>query len=46
MGPADGLACPVCDHAAAVRDFLSLSQPTRPARVLVRLVRPAAPALS
>jgi hypothetical protein len=41
MSPADALACPVCDHAAAVRDFLSLTAPTRPARVEVRIVRPA-----
>lgn len=40
--PGDPLACPVCDHAAAVREFLSLAPPTRPARVQVRLVAPAA----
>jgi hypothetical protein len=28
----------VCDHAAPVRDFLSLGEPTRPARVQVRIV--------
>jgi hypothetical protein len=39
MAPADPLFCPVCDHAGAVRDFLSLEPPTRPARVEVRLVR-------
>ena len=39
VAPADPLACPYCGHAAAVRDFLSLSQPTRPARVVVRVVR-------
>ena len=33
------LACPFCDHSGAVRDFLSLGDPTRPARVTVR-VRP------
>ncbi len=38
MAPADALACPVCLHAAAVRDFLSLAQPNRPARVDVRVV--------
>jgi hypothetical protein len=37
-GPADPLMCPVCDHAAAVRDFLSLAQPPRAPRVNV-LVR-------
>jgi hypothetical protein len=37
-GPADPLTCPYCDHAAAVRDFLSLGSPSRPARVVVRLI--------
>jgi hypothetical protein len=36
--PADALGCPFCDHAATVRDFLSLADPTRPARVAVRVV--------
>jgi hypothetical protein len=36
--PADPLACPFCRHAAAVRDFLSLEAPSRPARVVVRVV--------
>jgi hypothetical protein len=36
--PADPLGCPYCDHTAAVRDFLSLATPTRPARVAVRVV--------
>ena len=35
--PADALACPVCAHAGAVRDFLSFTQPTRPAHVEVRI---------
>jgi hypothetical protein len=39
FSPADFLGCPYCGHAAAVRDFLSLSQPTRPARVVVRVIR-------
>jgi hypothetical protein len=39
VAPADPLGCPYCGHAAAVRDFLSLSRPTRPARVAVRVVR-------
>ena len=34
------LSCPVCAHGAAVRDFLSLDQPTRPARVQVRITSP------
>jgi hypothetical protein len=37
-GPADSLGCPYCDHSAAVRDFLSLEAPSRPARVAVRIV--------
>jgi hypothetical protein len=37
-GPADPLGCPYCDHTAAVRDFLSLEKPARPARVTVRIV--------
>jgi hypothetical protein len=41
MSPADALSCPVCFHAGAVRDFLSLVTPTRPARVDVRVVTPA-----
>ena len=39
MAPADPIACPVCDRTGAVREFLSLSEPSRPARVAVRLVR-------
>jgi hypothetical protein len=38
VAPADPLGCPYCDHGAAVRDFLSLTAPSRPARVEVRLV--------
>jgi hypothetical protein len=37
VAPAAPLACPVCAHGGAVRDFLSLAPPTRPARVQVRL---------
>ena len=36
--PADPLACPFCAHRGAVRDFLSLDAPSRPARVQVRVV--------
>jgi hypothetical protein len=39
ISPTDPLGCPFCGHAAAVRDFLSLSQPTRPARVVVRVIK-------
>jgi hypothetical protein len=38
LTPGDPLGCPVCDHAGAVRDFLSLTAPARPARVVVRVV--------
>ena len=38
-GPAAPLGCPFCDHAAPLRDFLSLGEPTRPARVTVRISR-------
>jgi hypothetical protein len=41
MLPADALGCPYCGHGGAVRDFLSLAAPTRPARVTVRVVLPA-----
>ena len=36
----DRLTCPFCLHSARVRDFLSLAEPTRPARVVVRIVAP------
>jgi hypothetical protein len=39
--PADPLDCPYCGHYGAVRDFLSLAAPTRPAHVEVRVVLPA-----
>jgi hypothetical protein len=38
MAPADPLGCPYCGHAAALRDFLSLAEPTRPTRVRLRVV--------
>jgi hypothetical protein len=41
FAPSDPLACPFCAHAGAVRDFLSLGEPTRPTRVVVRVVRAA-----
>jgi hypothetical protein len=40
-GPAERLRCPYCVHAAPLRDFLTLGEPTRPARVEVRIVLPA-----
>ena len=39
LTPAAPLSCPVCAHAGAVRNFLSLATPTRPARVEVRVVQ-------
>lgn len=38
--PAEPLACPFCGHAGAVREFLSLESPSRPAHVEVRVVQP------
>ena len=45
VSPSDPIACPYCAHAAPTRDFLSLGEPTRPARVVVRVISraPAAP---
>ncbi len=42
VSPADPLGCPFCDHAGSVRDFLSLDAPSRPARVVVRVVHRSA----
>jgi hypothetical protein len=39
MSPVEPIDCPFCDHAAPLREFLSLSAPARPARVDVRIVR-------
>ncbi len=38
LRPADTIACPYCLNAGAVREFLSLTPPSRPARVTVRVV--------
>jgi hypothetical protein len=35
------ITCPFCDHGGALREFLSLTSPTRPARVVVRVAAPA-----
>jgi hypothetical protein len=40
--PADQFDCPFCGHYGALRDFLSLAAPSRPARVEVRVVLPGA----
>ena len=37
VSPADALGCPFCLHWGAVREFLSLAAPARPARVEVRI---------
>ena len=37
MSPSDAITCGYCRHGGAVRDFLSLAEPTRPARVVVRV---------
>jgi hypothetical protein len=36
--PADPIGCPFCGHAGAVRDFLTLGEPSRPAHVEVRVI--------
>jgi hypothetical protein len=38
LAPPDPIDCPFCDHHGAAREFLSLSTPGRPARVIVRIV--------
>jgi len=38
LSPADPLGCPFCGHEGPVRDFLSFAAPTRPTRVVVRVV--------
>lgn len=35
--PADPISCGFCGEGGAVRDFLSLAEPTRPTRVAVRI---------
>jgi hypothetical protein len=41
VAPSDDLSCPYCRHTAAVHEFLTLGEPTRPAHVVVRIVLPA-----
>jgi hypothetical protein len=41
LAPSDPLNCPVCAHPGPVRDFLSLAQPTRPAKVAIYVRQPA-----
>jgi hypothetical protein len=38
LSPAEWVGCPFCAHAGAVREFLTLGEPSRPARVTVRVV--------
>jgi hypothetical protein len=38
MRPRDALSCPYCGVGGALRDFLSLAAPARPARVEIRVV--------
>jgi hypothetical protein len=40
VAPGDPIGCPFCSHSAAVRDFLSLAGPPRPARVAVVVTVP------
>jgi len=37
MSPADPISCGFCGEAGVVNQFLSLAEPTRPARVVVRV---------
>jgi hypothetical protein len=37
MSPRDPISCGFCQTAGAVSDFLSLAEPTRPTRVVVRV---------
>jgi hypothetical protein len=37
MSPADPISCGFCRETGVVSDFLSLAEPTRPARVVVRV---------
>ena len=42
VAPAQPIVCPFCARPGAVRDFLSLEPPSRPARVVVRVRAPLA----
>jgi len=37
LGITETVACPFCHRSGVVRDFLTLTAPTRPARVVVRV---------
>ncbi|HEU4973786.1 MAG TPA: hypothetical protein VFT50_01755 [Baekduia sp.] len=45
LSPAAPVSCPFCGRDGAVRDFLSLTTPTRPARVVVRVVHRGRPVI-
>lgn len=40
LRPAHPLACPFCEHAGAVREFLTLGEPSRHTHVEVHVVAP------
>jgi hypothetical protein len=40
LSPVDPLGCGFCGYDGLLRDFLSLTQPTRPTRVTVRVAAP------
>ena len=44
LSPVAVIACPFCGHGGPLREFLSLGAPTRPARVVVRVVERRPPA--
>lgn len=41
LSPLAPIACPFCAHSGRLREFLSLTPPTRPTRVIVRVTAPA-----
>jgi hypothetical protein len=41
LAPGSPLTCPFCGHHEPLRAFLSLTPPTRPTRVIVRVTAPA-----
>jgi hypothetical protein len=41
LAPGSPLTCPFCAHSGPLRDFLSLTPPTRPTHVVVRVTAPA-----
>lgn len=45
LTPSASIACPFCGRDGAVREFLSLATPARPARVVVRVVHPGRPVI-